>query len=471
MRRELKPFLEDTFATDSIERTGLLEPIAVRSFWSNFLAGNDGREWSRVWSLAILIAFINRRPFTMKTLLLCPELFARESGIQRILRLYLKALCETAGNGDRVDLVVLNDLEFPAAKLAAFSNDRLALRLACGGNKAQFLWAAVHGASDVDRLLCGHFRQLVAAWLARCFNPRLDYYLVAHGIEVWKTYSALEKLALRRARRILCVSEFTRREMQRRIDLPEWRFEVVPNALDPFFADDPSDGASSDGPPVILSVARLDPRERYKGVDHLIEALPAVRQAVPGARLRIVGSGGDLHRLVALAEQKGVADAVEFAGFVDDQQLREAYRDCTLFALPSCAEGFGIVFLEAMARGKPCLGARAGAVPEIIDQTSGVLAGYGNLAEITDQVVWALQQKWDSRAIKARAAQFSYPAFKARLQQALGVGEPVSAAAQSGIEPCVSNRSLKSSNASSGLHPIPSGRTCRQCPRVRPVHE
>ena len=352
-------------------------------------------------------------------MLLCPELFARESGIQRILRLYLKALCETAGDGGTVDLVVLNDLDFPASKMAAYSNDHLALRLACGGSKTQFLWNAVHGASDVDRLVCGHLGQLVAAWLARCFNRRLDYYLVAHGIEVWRTYSALERIALRRARRILCVSEFTRREMQRRIDLPEERFQVVPNALDPFFANDPPAGVSSEGPPVILSVARLDPRERYKGVDHLIEALPAVRLAVPGVRLRVIGSGGDLQRLSELAGKKGVSDAVEFSGFVDDQQLREAYRDCTLFALPSYAEGFGIVYLEAMARGKPCLGARAGAVPEIIDQASGVLAGYGNVPDITNQLVWALQQHWDSDAIKAHAAQFSYPVFKMRLEQAL----------------------------------------------------
>jgi asparagine synthase (glutamine-hydrolysing) len=64
MRRELKPFLEDTFAADSIEHTALLEPVAVRAFWSRFLAGTDDREWSRVWSLAVLIAFINRRPLT-----------------------------------------------------------------------------------------------------------------------------------------------------------------------------------------------------------------------------------------------------------------------------------------------------------------------------------------------------------------------------------------------------------------------
>jgi asparagine synthase (glutamine-hydrolysing) len=62
MRKELRPFLEDTFTAGSIDRTGLLESASVRSYWQGFLAGNDNREWSRVWSLAILIAFINRRP-------------------------------------------------------------------------------------------------------------------------------------------------------------------------------------------------------------------------------------------------------------------------------------------------------------------------------------------------------------------------------------------------------------------------
>ena len=111
---------------------------------------------------------------------------------------------------------------------------------------------------------------------------------------------------------------------------------------------------------MILTVARLDARERYKGVDQLIEAMPAVLQTVPAARLRIVGTGSDLPRLKELAARLGVADSVEFAGFVDDEHLRAAYRDCALFALTSSGEGFGIVFLEAMAHGKPCLGARAG---------------------------------------------------------------------------------------------------------------
>jgi asparagine synthase (glutamine-hydrolysing) len=62
MRRELKPFLDDTFAPASIEQTNLLDAPAVSAFWQAFLAGRDDRAWSRVWSLAVLIAFLNRRP-------------------------------------------------------------------------------------------------------------------------------------------------------------------------------------------------------------------------------------------------------------------------------------------------------------------------------------------------------------------------------------------------------------------------
>jgi phosphatidyl-myo-inositol dimannoside synthase len=355
----------------------------------------------------------------MKTLLLCPELFARESGIQRIMRLYLKALCETAGAGDEVRLVVLNDREFPETLLQRYANDRLTLRQACHCNKPAFIWHAVRGASGADRVICGHLGQLIVAWFARCFHPRLEYYLVAHGIEVWRPYTLLEKLALRGARRILCVSDFTRRDMQRRIALPGSRFVVVPNALDPLFDQAPADGAPGSGAPVILTVARLDAQERYKGVDHLIEAMSAVRQTVPAVLLRVVGTGSDLPRLKELAARLGVTGMVEFAGFIDDEHLRAAYRDCALFALPSSGEGFGIVFLEAMAHGKPCLGARAGAVPEIIDGTSGVLVDPGDVPQLAAQLVWALQHQWNPRQIRGRAAQFGYPVFRETLMRAL----------------------------------------------------
>jgi glycosyltransferase involved in cell wall biosynthesis len=209
--------------------------------------------------------------------------------------------------------------------------------------------------------------------------------------------------------------------MQRRISLPESRFVVVPNGLDPLFDGTPGEPMTARGDSIILTVARLDAKQQYKGVDHLIEAMPAIRLAVPAARLRIIGVGTDLPRLQELAISLGAADAVDFAGFVNDDGLSAAYRECTLFALPSQGEGFGIVFLEAMAQGKPCLGARAGAIPEIIDGTSGVLADYGVIPQIAAKAVWALQRPWNPEQIRQRAAQFSYPAFRERLQRALAV--------------------------------------------------
>jgi glycosyltransferase involved in cell wall biosynthesis len=358
----------------------------------------------------------------MNTVLLCPELFAREGGIQRMLRLYLKALGETAGAGDEVRLVVLNDREFPAAQLRRYANDKLTQRHACGRRKAAFVWRALRAAAGAERMVCGHIGQLPVAWLARRVHPRLQYFLVAHGIEVWRPYSALERAALRGARRILCVSDYTRREMLRQVALPESHFAVVPNALDPQLCAASSDPPNGRTGLVILTVTRLDATERYKGVVDLIAALPAVRRVLPAVRLRIVGTGDDLPRLADLAGQLGVAAAVEFTGFQTDDALRAAYRDCTLFALPSSKEGFGLVFLEAMAQGKPCLGARAGATPEIIDDSAGVLVEFGQVAQIAERLVWALQQPWDPVQIQRRAAQFSYAAFKTRLQDALAVG-------------------------------------------------
>lgn len=355
----------------------------------------------------------------MKTLLLCPELFARESGIQRILRLYLKALCDGAKPTDQIRLVVLNDRELPAAALQRYAGQNLTRRRACGGSRTAFLWHSLRAAFGVDRIVCGHIGQLVVARLANQIYLAPDYFLVAHGIEVWRDYSVREQRALQGARRILCVSEFTRREMLKHVDVDDERITVVPNALDPFFEAPAPAVPPHGGDPVILAVARLDAAERYKGVDHLIAALPAVRRAVPGARLRVIGAGDDLPRLKQMAATTGIAGAVEFSGFVDDSALRTAYAACTLFALPSRGEGFGLVYLEAMAHGKPCLGADAGAVPEIIDASSGVLAGFGDVSRIAEKLVWALQQEWNAAEIRRRAAQFNYPAFQQRLRAAM----------------------------------------------------
>jgi glycosyltransferase involved in cell wall biosynthesis len=363
----------------------------------------------------------------MRTLYLCPELFLAQGGISRILRLYLKALCELAGPGDLIDLVLLNDRVLDSADRWRYADQHLGSWEVCAGDKAAFVRKALRLGRKADRIVCGHVSQLPVAWLAS--RPRLrrpPYYLVAHGIEVWRPFTLLERRALRGAHGVWCVSDFTRRELLRHCPLEADRVRVLPNGLDPYFEAAPAAAAprgaagGSAEPPGTLCVSRLDARERYKGVDHLIAALPAVQARVPGATLRIVGTGSDRPRLQRLATELGLHGSVTFVGVASDASLRNEYERCRVFALPSEGEGFGLVYVEAMAGGKPCLAASAGGAPEVVDETCGRLVPYGDVAAIGGAWTEMLTAVWDEAAIRERArTRFGYEAFRQRLAEAL----------------------------------------------------
>ncbi len=351
----------------------------------------------------------------MKTLLLAPELFTTDSGIPRILRLYLKALCEIAGDKDRVRFVALNDVNIDSADLRPYSGPALAEWTACNREKKQFVRDVLRLSRGTQLIICGHVAQLPVAWLASLLRPGLRYLLVAHGIEVWRPFTFWERRALKGAHRILCVSEFTRRELLKHIRLDERRLVVLPNALDPLLESGADAAAISTSQPVILTVSRLSSSDRYKGIDHLIAAMPAILAAAPGTKLRVIGRGDDAHRLQDLAREHRLGSAVEFAGFVSDEQLRHEFARCTLFALPSQKEGFGLVYLEAMAAGKPCLAANEGGAPEVISALSGQLVPYGDVPAIAAACADMLGRNWDAQAILACAREFSYPRFRERL--------------------------------------------------------
>lgn len=354
----------------------------------------------------------------MNYLLTSPEMFLHEGGIARIMRLYLNALCEIAGPGGRVDSIVLNDRPGPEPRLARYANERLGEHVACDRRKLAFIRATLRLARRADCMVCGHLHQLVIASIAARFNRRLKYCLVAHGIEVWRPYSFLERRALRGAERILCISEFTRRQLLRFCPgLAPERLVVVPNTFDPHFAPELNDQVSQ-APfalPRILSVGRLSSADTYKGYDTLIEAMPLVRKVYPAARLRLVGKGDDLPRLTALADRLGVAGSVDFLGPISDEALRAEYAVCDLFALPSRKEGFGLVYLEAMTYGKPCIGARAGGAPEVIDESVGRLVEYGNIPDLADAICELVRHPRNSGVVREHAAKFAFPIFRQRL--------------------------------------------------------
>ena len=353
----------------------------------------------------------------MNSLLLAPELFTTDSGIPRILRLYLKALCDLSAEKDRVRFVSLNDTSVDSADLRPYTTpESLDQWRTCNRDKKQFVRDALRLSSGVKLIICGHVAQLPVAWLASWLRPGLRYALVAHGIEVWRPFTFLQRRALKGAWRIFCVSQFTRNELLKHVRLDPTRVVVLPNALDPGLEADGVDSEhASASQPVILTVSRLSSSDRYKGIDHLIEAMPAILQAAPGTKLRIVGRGDDRPRLQSLARDLGVDAAVEFAGYVDDRQLRHEFARCTVFALPSEKEGFGLVYLEAMAHGKPCIAANVGGAPEVITPESGCLVAYADAAALASACAAALTTPWDEDAIRACARRFSYSTFRERL--------------------------------------------------------
>ena len=355
----------------------------------------------------------------MNILLLAPEIFSSEGGIPRILQLYLRAICDLAGPEDEIRLVALNDSEFRDDDLQRVTGGRLTEACACGRDKTRFIKATLRFGRKSDRIICGHIAQLPIALAARAINWRLRYDLIAHGVEVWRPLTIPIRLALRGVRQVWCVSDYTRRELLSRCRLPATRTLVLPNALDPVFAITASGPRESGAPPVILLVSRLTRDDQDKGFEDLIRAMPAVLGEIPNTRLHIIGRGNMVHELQALAAEIGVESAVRFLGYLDDNRMTAEMRACTIFALPSKKEGFGLVFIEAMACGKPCLGARAGGIPEVITAETGVLAEHGDVTGIAAACVQALRKPWDEQAILDRARSFAYPQFKERLRIAL----------------------------------------------------
>lgn len=358
----------------------------------------------------------------MNTLLISPELFRADGGIPRIMRLYLKALCGLCAPADRVDFIVLNDRPDRDDRFAQYVTANLCEHIGCDRNKWLMLREALRLARRCDRVVCGHVHLLPVAMIAKWLNPKLRYYLVAHGIEVWRPYTWIERCALRGAHRILCVSDFTRGQMQANYPkLKPARMIVLPNALDPHIraGDAQQVVDQGNGSPIILTVGRLALNESGKGYDTLIRAMVGVLTQCPSARLRIVGDGDDRPRLQTLAQQHGVALAVDFVGYVSDEALGAEYANCDLFALPSRKEGFGLVYLEAMSFGKPCIGVRAGGVPEVITPEVGRLVEFDDETALAAAIVDLARHPPDSEIVRRHADGFVFPAFQARLGAAL----------------------------------------------------
>jgi phosphatidyl-myo-inositol dimannoside synthase len=267
-------------------------------------------------------------------------------------------------------------------------------------------------------IFCGHlFMAPLGAVLALLCRAKLVVQL--HGIEAWKKPTHLQRWAVSRAELVLCVSRYTRERITEWGDLPPERILVLPNTVrDMFVPGDRSVAREQFGlkdEQVLLSVGRLDAREGYKGYDIVIDIVAHLKKEGRKIRYLIAGEGADRIRLEDLVRAQKVEANVQFLGTVADDKLPELYRAADVFVLPSTGEGFGIVFLEAMACGTPVLGLGvAGARDALADGQLGIGASPENVGSELVKALALARMADGGQLERAVRGRFGRPQFAVR---------------------------------------------------------
>ncbi|MBK7081414.1 MAG: glycosyltransferase family 4 protein [Betaproteobacteria bacterium] len=249
-------------------------------------------------------------------------------------------------------------------------------RSGCGSSRRSGSLVKKH---DV-RVIC--VGELVSgSWIGLLGQRFLDCKMISyiHGEEIttemdYRFYGSQRRRYLRRADAVVAVSHFTERALTRLMGSIHARFTSSTTALIPRGFSRPKradliDRHAIAGKQVILTVGRIVPR---KGFDAVIRAMPTILSSVPNAHYLIVGTGHYRAALEALVQECGMHDHISFVGPVADEDLADYYRLCDLFVMPNRempdgdTEGFGLVFLEANACGKPVIGGIAGGAVEAV---------------------------------------------------------------------------------------------------------
>lgn len=357
--------------------------------------------------------------FNMRALALFGGIAENTGGIQLYSRYLLKAVQEAIPSLE-LELLLLSDSSVgPGPR-----------------GKITFAWRALRSAFTrrPDFVLCGHTNFLPLA-LAAGKLFRIPYILETHAWELSQADRVGLRPGLRSARRIHAASRFTQDLIQRMApELDSIRVLPRPADFDLFTPGPPNkdrvEKLGLGGKKVLLTVGRLAAEERYKGHDKVIEAVSRLPGKHPDIRYLIIGGGDDKPRLESLARSCGVSDRTIFVdpGIGDD--LADFYRLCDLFVMPSRFEGFGIVYLEALACGKPVIAGNAdGARDALLDGELGLLVDpldTDGLADAIDRMLSGnVKPSLRDPAFLRKTAmeRFGYPAFRERVRDSLrGIG-------------------------------------------------
>jgi phosphatidyl-myo-inositol dimannoside synthase len=306
-----------------------------------------------------------------------------------------------------------------------------------GRVKVRFLLASVGAVQplapkNVSIVLAAHPNLAVVSGWMRRISPRLQTIVMAHGVEVWKPLASLRRRALVEAQLVLAPSGDTAQKLIEVQGVSPKKIRKLPWPISPSFlrmADAPGGPSLPRAFPkrarVILTVGRWSASERYKGADELIRAVSQLVTIIPDLHLVAVGGGDDLPRLQRLAADLIIADRVHFLENLSREEVGACYAHADVFALPSTGEGFGLVFLEAMAFSKPVVGAASGGTTDVVeDGVNGLLVppnNAGALVQALGRLLCdeSLREELGRRGGEIVRRRFQFADFESQLERIL----------------------------------------------------
>jgi glycosyltransferase involved in cell wall biosynthesis len=250
-----------------------------------------------------------------------------------------------------------------------------------GRAKAKFVLDGMRQARRNARIiLAAHPNLALPAAFMEGVARGISTIVMAHGVEVWKPLPPIVSRALQRAKIVLAPSRYTAGKLVELQGISQDKVRLLPWPLNPDFLSMASTHVTQALPPnfptgpVVLTVGRWAANERYKGADDLLQAVSILRTSLPEIHLVAVGAGDDLPRLRGLAAHLEIEPHVRFFEGISREELAACYANAQVFALPSSGEGFGLVYLEAMAFAKPVVAASSGGATDVIaDGKNGFL--------------------------------------------------------------------------------------------------
>ncbi|MEO7741972.1 MAG: asparagine synthase (glutamine-hydrolyzing) [Usitatibacter sp.] len=335
-------------AASAREKTGFTTPVSRWIAGSGLAAGSRPslRDWSRI---------VHRPYKRMRVLVLLSDAFAGHGGIALYNRDFLASLCSME--------TVAEVVAFPRL-LAGDPGpipSKLVYRAEAANSKLRFVREVTRSLlldSRYDLVVCCHLN-LLALSIAAKLRVRAPMMALIFGIDAWQPSSRARKALLRFVDRFVSISEVTRTRFQSWSGVGGQKVSVLPNALHRRrYAPGPKNPALQrryglEGKVVLVTLGRQDASERYKGCDEVLDAIAAMLGDIPNLAYLIVGGGSDEERLRRKAASMGLASQVRFAGVVAEAEKADHFRLADAYVMPSRGEGFGFVFLEAMACGIP----------------------------------------------------------------------------------------------------------------------